>query len=418
MIKRIALFALCLSLCLGCTGCGSTVELTKNIDAKPAAAGEISSEGVVSAADFSVRLFQQSFEEQENTLLSPICVLSALSMTANGAGGNTLAQMEQVLGMSLAELNDTVGTWQRQNMTDDSSSLKTANSIWFNDTDRFSVNEAFLETGVAYYGSSVYREPFDDQTLKDINRWVSKKTDGMVEDILDRIPEDAMMYLISALAFDAKWQNEYEKNDVRYGRFTQRDGEVVNVTMMDSIETTYIEDENAAGFIKYYKGGEYAFAALLPDKGLSIDEYVATLTGERLVSVLKNARVATVAASLPSFEAMYSAEMSEELMEMGMTDAFDWMVSDFSAMGSMSDETNLCIDRVIHKTFISVAEEGTRAGAAAVVEMAAEGAAMMPEEYYEVILNRPFLYMIIETDTCLPVFIGTQLEFEPWHLKY
>lgn len=114
----------------------------------------------------------------------------------------------------------------------------------------------------------------------------------------------------------------------------------------------------------------------------------------------------SVFSAIPKFEAQSSYEMSESLETMGMTDAFDWRRADFSALGTYEGEgENICISRVLHKTFITVGEQGTKAGAATVVEMAEEGAAMT--EPREVILNRPFLYMILDTKTNMPLFLGT-----------
>ena len=98
------------------------------------------------------------------------------------------------------------------------------------------------------------------------------------------------------------------------------------------------------------------------------------------------------------------------LTAMGMTDAFDWKKADFSRMGCTADGTNLCIGRVIHKTKITVAEEGTKAAASTVVEMLAEGAAEIQEETRTVTLNRPFLYMIVDTEHMEPIFMGTLLD--------
>ncbi len=405
MKKRIVIFILCFGILLSCTGCGSTVEMTNSIKAKPLEPEQLTDEGVEAVADFSIRLLQQCYSDNNNTLLSPVCVLSALAMTANGAAGETLSQMEQVMGMSLDQLNSTVGSWQRQH-SGSKDVLKTAASIWFKDSQNFTINDEFLKTDVEQFDSVIYKAAFDENTLRDINRWVSKKTDGMVENILDRIPDAAVMYLVSALAFDAQWIEKYNENAVHRTNFTCYNEETVEVEMMYSDETTYIEDQNARGFIKKYKDCDYGFAVLLPDEDTDIGQYVRSLTGQRLISVLKGASYALVETGIPKFEAEYSTEMSDVLISMGVTDAFDYSVADFSTMGTTNDETRLCISRVLHKTRISLAEDGTKAGAAAVVEMAAEGA-MAYDEYYKVVLDRPFVYMIIELDTCLPIFVGT-----------
>ena len=151
-------------------------------------------------------------------------------------------------------------------------------------------------------------------------------------------------------------------------------------------------------------------AALLPNEGVTVQEYVDSLTGEHLMRLLSNPEKVTVFATMPKFETEYSVEMSESLMEMGMTDAFDYRISDFSRLGTYNaDGLNICINRVLHKTFISVSEKGTRAGAATAVEMVAEGALLI-EDYKTVTLDRPFVYMLIDCQTNLPFFIGTMMD--------
>ena len=148
---------------------------------------------------------------------------------------------------------------------------------------------------------------------------------------------------------------------------------------------------------------------MLPNEGITVSEFVDSLTGEHLRSLLNNPQNVTVYATMPKFETEYDIEMSEVLQEMGMTDAFDWHVADFSRLGTYNvDGMNICINRVLHKTFISVTELGTKVGAATAVEMVAEGAAEI-QEYREVVLDRPFVYMLIDCETNLPFFIGTMM---------
>ena len=117
----------------------------------------------------------------------------------------------------------------------------------------------------------------------------------------------------------------------------------------------------------------------------------------------------TVYAGIPKFEAEYDVEMSEVLEKMGMTDAFNRNRADFSRM-AVHQEPYFYISRVLHKTFLSVAEQGTRAGASTVVEMVNESA--MIEEFKEVELNRPFVYMLIDCENKIPFFIGTVVNME------
>lgn len=139
-----------------------------------------------------------------------------------------------------------------------------------------------------------------------------------------------------------------------------------------------------------------------------MQDYLAALNGEKLTNLLANAdyeqRVET---AIPKYENTYDVEMSEIFKSLGMTDAFDYRTADFSRMGdAQTAGENVCINRIIHKAFIRVAEQGTQAGAATVVEMVAEGAIMEEKEPKKVWLDRPFVYMIIDTQNNLPLFMG------------
>lgn len=358
--------------------------------------------------DFAIRLFKASNENGKNTLISPLSVLCALAMTANGAEEETLAQMEEVLGMTTEELNLYLYSYMKNLPQGDKYKLSLANSIWFTEDERFTVNQDFLQTNADYYGAEIYQAPFNDQTKKDINNWVKKNTDEMIPEIIDSIPDEAIMYLVNALAFEAEWMEIYEKNQVRDGTFTKEDGSKENVEYMYGSDNIYLEDDNATGFMKKYAGGKYAFVALLPNEGVSVSEYIASLDGESLNALLTNPQYATVHTSIPKFETEYDIEMSEILKSMGMTEAFDVRFADFGGLGTYTD-MNIYINRVLHKTFISVGEKGTKAGAATSVEMAA-GNAAPPEEPKEVYLDRPFVYMLVDCENNIPFFIGTMMD--------
>ena len=358
--------------------------------------------------DFAIRLFKASNDKGKNTLISPLSVLCALAMTANGAEEETLAQMEEVLGMTTEELNLYLYSYMKNLPQGDKYKLSLANSIWFTEDERFTVNQDFLQTNADYYGADIYKAPFDKQTLKDINNWVKQNTNGMIPEILDQIPPEAIMYLVNALAFEAEWSEIYEKHQVKDGEFTKEDGTKQDVKFMYCSEGTYFEDEKATGFMKRYVGGKYAFVALLPDEGVTVSEYIASLDGESLNALLANPQYATVHTSIPKFETEYKVEMSEILKSMGMTEAFDMYNADFEGFGTSTDG-NIYISRVLHKTFISVGEKGTKAGAATIVEMK-DGAAAEPTEPKEVYLDRPFVYMLVDCENNIPFFIGTMMD--------
>ena len=368
---------------------------------------ELTQSGAAKAADFALRLFKQSNKSGKNTLISPLSVMAALSMTANGAKGETKTQMESMLGMTTGELNQFFRAYMAALPNAEKYKLSLANSIWFTSDERFTVNRDFLQINADYYGASAYRSKFDDATIRDINNWVNDKTDGMIPKILDNIDENDVMYLVNALAFEAEWEEIYKRaSQIQKGEFTLEDGTQRTADFMYSSESDYLDDGNATGFIKYYAGRKYAFVALLPKEGLTVADYIASLDGQSLLNMLANPQPAEVNASLPKFETEYDVEMSDVLTAMGMPVAFDDEKADFSGLGTFKGG-NVFISRVIHKTFISVGERGTRAGAATVSAM--NGGMSMKEQKY-VCLNRPFVYMLIDIETNLPFFIGTMMD--------
>lgn len=383
-------------------------DLMKNVSPNDVSGLNDLDAGNTAVTDFAVRLFKRMSDQGRNTLISPLSILSALAMTANGAAGQTLEQMESVLGMSVDELNLYLYTYVNSLPQGKNYKLSLANSIWFTEDERLIVNRSFLQKNADYYGAEIYKAPFNDQTLRDINNWVDYETDGMIPKVIDDVSEDTIMYLVNALAFDADWMDQYVKSQVSDAVFTKEDGTKQSVKMMYSREGQYLEDEKATGFIKYYKGGKYAFAALLPKEGVSLDEYISSLNGEGLSEILNNSVNAEVNTAIPKFETEFDAELSDVLSSIGMVNAFDENLSDFSNLGGYAGG-KINISAVIHKTYIQVGEKGTRAGAVTVVEMDA-GASPNPEEPKEVYLDRPFVYMLIDCENNIPFFIGSMTD--------
>jgi|SRR5690554_4973875 len=393
----------------GCSGKVQAANLMEDISAQEVQGRPTDARFTGNTADFSLELFRNTIAADENSLVSPLSVLLALAMTANGADTETLAQMETVLGrdIPIAELNEYLYSHVNQLPSHKKAKLTIANSIWFRDNEeRLVVEEDFLQTNADYYDAAAYASPFDNQTLKDINNWVEENTDGMIDKILDEIADDAVMYLINALVFDAEWARVYNKNDIYQDEFNALDGSKQVVDFMRSEESIYLEDGDATGFIKPYADGDYSFVALLPNESTSLQNYIDNLTGERFLQAINSATETTVNATLPKFSYDYTIQMNDALKTMGMPTAFSGSQADFTRLGR-SSRGNIYIGEVLHKTFISVDELGTKAGAVTKVEMNDESA---PIEMKNVKLDRPFVYAIIDNATNLPVFIGTVLE--------
>ena len=212
----------------------------------------------------------------------------------------------------------------------------------------------------------------------------------------------------NAICFDAKWLDPYTVYDVRDLSFTRADGSKETVSMMYSSEYEYYTGEDYTGFAKYYEGNGYKFVGILPNKEIGLDRFVAGLDEAKLSSVLGSTVRTKVHAGLPKFSYDYSASLKPLLESMGMKNAFvdDMTRPDFADFSLISETNPLYVSDVIHKTFIDVTEAGTRAAAVTAV-IVAEATAMPTEPPKQVILDRPFLYMIVDTETDLPIFIGT-----------
>ncbi len=386
--------------------------LTAEVENKEISSIQLDDEFIEETASFSIELFKNSvigdLSEGKNVLLSPESVKIALSMTANGAGGDTLAQMENVIagGMDISEYNKYMHTYMNNIGQSKNIKFNLANSIWVKDNeDIIKVKDEFLNVCGNYYDADVFAADFDESTVKDINTWVNQETNNMIPIFLEEIPKEAVMYLINAIAFEGEWLTPYEEYQIdENGIFTSFSGEEQKVNMLCSTEEYYIEDEVSIGFLKYYEDRKFAFMAILPKEEGDISGYVAGMTGDDFLDLFENREFEDVIVRMPEFTYEYDTELSEPLKDMGMAGAFE-DTADFSNMAA-TETGKLYINRVLHKTYIQVDRAGTKAAAATAVEMVCESCVEPSETPKEVILDRPFVYAIVDTGTGLPVFMG------------
>ncbi|MGI6167616.1 MAG: serpin family protein [Eubacteriales bacterium] len=378
--------------------------LSANTGVQRETAGELDADNVRAAADFALNLLREANGKNKNELISPLSVMLALAMTSNGAWGETRAEMEEVLGMSVEELNSFLNSYVQSLKNTEDASLVAANSVWISNDRGFNVRTDFIEKAVKYYDAGIVSAPFgDEETLGAINNWVKDNTDGMIEKILDELDPEAVMLLINALSFDAFWQKKFEE-EARDGTFTNADGSTTTAKFMSDAVSDYISGFGCTGFKKNYAGGAYSYVALLPEKGKSTSDFLASLDGEDFLSLVNNSTKNTVEIKMPKYTLDYELVMNDVLKKLGMPSAFSGSKADFSALGSMDNGQNIFISRVIHKTHIEVDESGTRAAAVTAVEMKPTSIAVYEKS---VILDRPFVYAIVDNATGLPVFIGT-----------
>lgn len=362
-----------------------------------------------SSADFALDLFRNSVAakgKNANVTIAPMSVLTALSMAGNGAKGKTSGQLRAVLadGASMATLNKSLKWYNSQLVNTTKARISNANAIWYHNKGSLKIKQGFLDTNKKYLDAEVLPADFSDPaTVNAVNAWVSRNTNNMIKKLINDIDPSMRIILANAVYFDAEWKAPFDKTDMSTRTFTNAAGKKRKVRMMYSTEQSYIESKGVTGFVKPYAKG-YSYVALLPKKGTSIKKFLADLDGDAFRKLVTGAKRATVRAGLPKYSVSYSNEdMRKQLAGMGIKLAFDPNRADFSNMGKDA-LGNLYIDQVVHKTKVDVDERGTKA--AAVTGIMFKNASAFPGKVKTVVLNRPFVYAIVDNATKLPLFIG------------
>jgi serine protease inhibitor len=386
-------------LCFSVIACSNPAE--PGADMRPLSSLE---KTVVDAAgDFGVDLFQEIVRQEPpntNLFISPLSVSYALGMTLNGAAGSTwdgIAQTLRLQGLSQEQINESyLSLMQLLTSMDPKVTFEIANSIWYRQGWTF--RDVFLNSTRNYFDAEVTALDFSGpDALGIINGWVDDKTYGRIPEIIDQISPQTVMFLINALYFKGKWLYEFDPDDTRTETFTKSDGSTVSCQMM--LQYGDLEYVSTSGFQSVnlpYGDGGFSMAVILPNH----DNTVATLVAD-LDNVLAQVQIADfnpreMELGLPKFTLEYELTMNDVLKAMGMDIAFTNM-ADFTGM---YEPGGLYISEVKHKTFVKVDEEGTEAAAVTSVEI--REVSMPPM----ILVNRPFLFVIRETQSDGIIFIG------------
>ncbi len=378
------------------------------------------------SANFAAELLKKEMEAHpgENVLVGPMSVAEALAMTAAGAGGTTRQEMEAVLGNgeTLEEYLQDLSSYMKglesepssaqdiQQMISGEAEFHTADAVWLNAGIGASADPGFRDTLEGLLDAEIKEEAFTGETLGEINGWVEEKTAGMIPQILSRLDSMAAMCLVNAQAFEGEWEEPYKDTQIEEGKiFTRTDGTEQDAVMLYSGEKDYLVLGNAYGFRKNYAGGRFSFAAFLPEEGTTPEDLVRDLTGADFAYAVWNRQydADSVKVRLPEFTSEYTNTLNDSLKAMGMPEAFTDQ-ADFSGM-LLDKSIQICVDEVIHKTYMKTDRKGTKAAAATAVTMKAMAARNPePPKIIEINLDRPFLYAVIDNDTNIPLFIGVQ----------
>jgi len=354
---------------------------------------------------FTFNLFSKIPDCQgHNVMVSPLSISLALSMTLNGAVGNTNRNMISALGLyglSVDEINriyfDLVSALKK---ADPRVKMGIVNSIWIKK--EYPVLESFITANQKYYDARVQSLDFNQDALATINDWVSDKTKGKIPSIVNQISADEIMFLINAIYFNGKWEVQFEKPNTVNGAFTLSSGSLVTVPYMKIKEQYGYSEQTGYRALKMpYGRGKFEMVMLLPDAGTSADQLMNQLDPVSW-SNLKTALSAKskVDVWLPRFKFSWESDMNDILSSLGMTVAFSKTEANFSKINATDQ---LFITKVKHKTFIDVNEEGTEAAAVTSIGIGVTSVGPGGPEFHA---SRPFLFFITEEDTGAILFAG------------
>ncbi len=357
------------------------------------------------SAQLSINLMKQLLNGEENRLISGESIAEALTIMAAGAQGDTKTELEQTImgGMDTDTYRELLAEFHQKLSEDSWCTFASADGIWLNEDQGISLLDDFVLQNEEKFDASIQAAPFNENTLQEINAWVSEHTDGMIPHMLGELSEDEMIHILNATVFEGEWMEAFE--EAQEETFTSASGEEQTAEMMSSTVGEYLEFSNGVGFLKEYAGGQFAFVGILPEEGISLAEFLQDFTGEDFLQAYENAKSdRVVEIKVPKFSLEDTMSLKETLEAMGVETAFT-SEADFSLM----TETPLAIDDILHKTYIEVNEQDTRAAAA--TDVVAKALAVWepdPEEILEINLDRPFFYGIIDTENGIPLFFGAQ----------
>jgi serpin B len=364
--------------------------------------------GVVEAMGaFTLDLWDAVREPVENLALSPYSIAVALAMTANGARGETARDMRSVLhadslatynaGMAaltqeLAGLAGPVEVSGKRSEID----LAAANQLFGDVSVQW--ERAFLTVLAKAYGAGMRTVDFGEAEVARslVNRWTSTQTHGRIPEILPKGTIDPLtrLVLVNALYFKAPWRSPFEKSATSPGRFHRSDGSTVQAQLMSADEgSTYVEGRHFRGARLPYAGGSLAMTVALPTGS------EAAALRELLAAGLAGEDGPGLRLRMPRWTYRIATDLKEPLKALGMGTAF----GDEADFSGMTTERDLAITDVLHQTFVAVDEAGTEAAAATAVVV---GETSLPVTEHELVLDRPFLYVVHDTAHGTPLFVG------------
>lgn len=408
LMKKIALFALVGVALAACSdndapepggGGADTTIPPKKIELNAAEAVSVESANALAFATFG-----QLYKPEENTLFSPLSAQMALAMTANGATGETRAELLDALcgkGASLADLNTLYGKlYATLPVTDKATRMTIANSFWY-DT-QLTPGAEFVGTLGADYGAALrsYDRNNRAEAAEAVNSWVNDATGGLIPRLVSENEIGAFM-IANALYFKSEWTEKFDRSKSNPGDFTNADGSKSRATYMNGTipgASAMVDDVVLARIP--FGNGAYVFEAVLPAQGQSVAEAMDVVVKYSPdVFFLLGGGDLTV--QMPRFTGECTLDLIPVYKALGIERMFG---PDAELDGIVN--AGVYISLLRQACTIEVNEEGAEATAATVV--GGELAAAPPSK---IILDRAFGYIIRETSTGMIVFMGAVNRF-------
>ena len=363
---------------------------------------------------FAFDLYHEVKGSDGNIFYSPYSISLALAMAYAGARNETENEMANVLQFTLPQdrlhpAMDSLDLALRsrgqgaQGTKGEGFKLNIANATWGQEGYQF--QQAFLDVLAENYGAGLRIVDFQsapDQSRLTINNWVSDQTANKIKDLIPQgsITTLTRLVLTNAIYFDAAWASPFNKQQTQNGTFHLLNGSDITVPMMRQTEALkYAEGDNYQAVEIPYDGNELSMVIFLPKAG-QFNSFEASLDSQTVNSIINGLSSEEVALTMPKFQFDSSFSLKSTLSDMGMPQAFQPEVADFSGMTSNQD---LFISAVVHKAYISVDEAGTEAAAATGVIV---GTTAAPIGTVQLTIDRPFILAIRDIATSTILFIG------------
>ena len=371
----------------------------KPIELSTKAAGFVQ-KGNTFAFDYIDRI---NSESDKDYVISPLSMQFLLGMLLDGAQGETAAQIAKVLGYGAGEV-DAVNKYclsmlQQLPVLDKKTKLNIANAIFLDDG--WPLEKKFQRTVGEYFQAEVTNLDFSngEASLKAINGWCSKQTNGLISKVLDEVNPAVLAYLMNAVYFKSEWVNKFSKDATADESFIDEDGGKSTVKMMkQESKTLYYESDSYQMVRLPYGNGAFSMIVLLPKEGNAVADITAELkkTDWNKFRFLPSEK--DVDLWLPKFDTKFKIVLNDILSAMGMPLAFS--AADFSAMSPAASRLSF----VQQDAVIKVDEEGSEAAAVSVAAVEKNASAGAGRAVFHA--DHTFLYLITEQSTGAVLFAG------------